>query len=246
MSVALYAVRPPVRRTLVVLALLGYVGFCGFGAYLTGRSALRAQVWGGGALDARLGQMGLIAQSIHPITPDDATTLNLIDARLNQSALIGSSVRYITSHQQSYSLGGELLTSLAAPIPRSLWPDKPVVAGGSQIATEYTGIPFAPGTSIATGPVFEGFVNFGWAGVIAVMGLWGAILALLDAAAGWAIRQGNYYRFALAFVPGTALIDSIQNVALVTASITSSLVVVWLIEKWFHLFRSERRRETQP
>lgn len=235
LAFAVYLVRPAPVRTLAVALGLGYVGFSAFGAYLEGRSALRAEVWGGGSVGARLGQMRSIVMNVHPITPTDIATLPLIDTRLNQSALIGAAVTTLEVDDR-YALGNELLTSLAAPIPRGIWWDKPIITGGNDLATRYTGIQFAPGTTIATGPIFEGFVNFGWIGIGIVMALWGGVLAWLDSVAGLALRERRYDRFAYAFLPAIALIDSIQNIALIVASMSSALVVAWLLQRGFGFF----------
>lgn len=67
--------------------------------------------------------------------------------------------------RMEYQLGSTLITWLTAPIPRSIWPGKPETSLGKRVkeeilqqATLKTGRP--------PGFVGEGYINFGWIGII--------------------------------------------------------------------------------
>jgi len=68
-------------------------------------------------------------------------------------------------------------------IPRFLWPEKPSVSQANrfyQVAYGLTDERNLDKTSIAVGSMAEGYVNFGWLGVIAVMLGIGAILRIYE------------------------------------------------------------------
>lgn len=87
------------------------------------------------------------------------------------------------------SWGGRYFAELANPIPRALWKNKPLVGIDYAIARGFgTNDPNAPNagvtTSIATGMIGQGVVNFGpWFGPPAaalIMACWVSVLARLD------------------------------------------------------------------
>ncbi len=77
-----------------------------------------------------------------------------------------------------YQWGKTLVTWVTAPIPRTIWPNKGLVAIGPIIAKKVYGLN-ALTTGVPPGLVAELYWNFGWAGVLAGMFLFGVLLRVL-------------------------------------------------------------------
>lgn len=112
-----------------------------------------------------------------------------IDSNSMQSILagLGTMTRYTTDlyapypivekvpHSVGYLFGTSYLSILAAPIPRSIWPSKPVGVG-TKVAADFFGQPL---NNIPPRVVGEAYWNLGVVGVVAVMGLFGMFLRWL-------------------------------------------------------------------
>lgn len=84
--------------------------------------------------------------------------------RFNQGIMIGSAMAKVPTHE-AYA-NGEVLLALVYPmIPRLLWPDKPQT-GGYENIRRFTTLPQFENTSINLSPVGEGYVNFGYGGIL--------------------------------------------------------------------------------
>lgn len=77
--------------------------------------------------------------------------------------------------QMEYMYGGSYLALVLAPIPRTIWTDKPVVRVGRLVGVEL--FKRDSDSGVPPGGIAEAYLNFGWAGVVFVMGLVGAIVA---------------------------------------------------------------------
>ena len=84
--------------------------------------------------------------------------------RFNQGIMIGSAMAKVPV-QEAYA-GGEVLLSLVYPlVPRLLWSGKPQT-GGYENIRRFTSLPQFENTSINLSPVGEGYVNFGYGGIL--------------------------------------------------------------------------------
>ncbi len=81
---------------------------------------------------------------------------------------------------QPYAGGDTYVESLSALLPRFIWTDKQVIAGGNEFVSQYTGVTFAHETSVAMHYMFEMYVNFGTPGVVIGMMLLGLLMAGLE------------------------------------------------------------------
>ncbi len=153
--------------------------------------AFRSLVWFGGAdysLGDRLGLWSdLAAESatnlVQPTFAGDRETAVL--GALSRFDLVHkfAYVRTLTPQVVPYYQGSTYAYFLVAWIPRAIWPDKPTATGGAndRMDVDY-GLKFeGQATSIGSGLLPEAFANFGAIGVILVMALQGAVLALLSA-----------------------------------------------------------------
>jgi hypothetical protein len=84
--------------------------------------------------------------------------------RFNQGIMIGNAMAKVPVYE-AYA-NGEVLLSLLYPfVPRLLWPGKPQT-GGYENIRRFTTLPQFENTSINLSPVGEGYVNFGYGGIL--------------------------------------------------------------------------------
>ncbi len=224
-------VRP--RRWLVVATVvLAYLSLSLFVSYMRDRSDIRAAVWGGRPLPERLARVYETLRTLEWFDIRNTTHLQIVDGRLNQNFLVGAAVFYLAFGYQAFAYGDTIGQALVALIPRALWPDKPVYAGSPGLVSKYTGIVFAPGTSVGVGQVLEFYINFGTLGVILGFMVLGIVLAFFDARASFYLRHGDWTRFVLWFLPGLGLLQTGGSLVEVTASTGAGVVTALLVSRF--------------
>jgi hypothetical protein len=224
----------PRWRVLIAAFLALALGLSVYVTYIRDRNDLRAQAWGGRGLDTRIEQFTKTFQKFEIIDFFNQNHLEAIDVRLNQNDLVGKSVDYLENRRASeYANGETLWTALIAPIPRILWPSKPEFGGSGGIVTRYTGQSFAVGTSVGVGQVLEFYLNFGTSGVIVGFLIFGTILRLIDIVAGHKLLCGNLLGFTTWFLPGLAMLQPINALSEIVGSISGSVVLMVLINKFY-------------
>lgn len=144
---------------------------------------------------------------------------------------MGAAVDYIQNGYESYAYGQTLYLSLLAMIPRIIWPDKPVRLGGADIVSKYTGIQFAPDTSVGVGLVMEFYINFGLLGICIGYLLLGIILTLIDIICKYRLEQGDWFGFTYLFLPAVAIIGS-ETVFQITMTGASAVVFCVLVNRF--------------
>jgi oligosaccharide repeat unit polymerase len=123
---------------------------------------------------------------------------------------------------------------LIAPIPRALWPEKPIVRIGGVLGAAIFGSDQRSG--IPPGAVGEAFLNFGWIGIPFVLFFLGCILKIFYNTFGrYAYTNVNYsiiYSSAVVFVAFSGI--SADFTALMSNGlqrIVPLLVILWLITR---------------
>lgn len=81
-----------------------------------------------------------------------------------------------------YKYGSSLLSVFVSPIPRTLWPEKPVLYLGKEIGKKIYKVGERVNTGIPPGFIAELFLNFGLLGILSGMGLLGLFLGGLYSA----------------------------------------------------------------
>ena len=164
---------------------------------------------------------------------------------LNQNDLVGAAEAHISSGRADYANGETFWVALVAPIPRVLWPGKPEFGGSGNAVAEYTGYSFEAGTSVGLGQALEFFINFGWVGEFWCFVAFGALCRLLDIRAGFALREREFGRFLLFFMPALAFMQSGGALAEVVASafgaFFSALLAVALADRYLRRIRARAR-----
>lgn len=81
-----------------------------------------------------------------------------------------------------YKYGTSLLSVFVSPIPRTLWPEKPVLYLGKEIGKKIYRVGDRVNTGIPPGLIAELYLNFGLLGILSGMGLFGIFLGGLYSA----------------------------------------------------------------
>ena len=175
--------------------------------YMRDRNDIRASVWGGETLEQRLTRLGNTFSSPEAFNVNDPVHLARIEDRLNQDALIGRAVDFIAAGREPYAGGSTFMEAVLSPIPRVLWPNKPILAGSGDLVSRFTGLRFGADTSVGVGHVLESYVNFGTTGVMVVFVLLGALLVFIDSSAYQHLHAGDGRAFVLWYLPGLGLLQ---------------------------------------
>jgi hypothetical protein len=230
------------RWQLIVTAILViYFGLCVFVVYFRDRGEIREKVWGGESGRSRIEQLGKTASNFEFFNPFITKHLEMIDGRMNQNVIVGNGVKYISSGRTDYAHGATLIEALMAPVPRVIWPNKPVSAGSGDLVSQYTGAADAGTTSIGVGNVLEFYINFGSWGVIwGFIGL-GIVIGVIDIVAGQKLLFGNLVGFTSWFLPGMQFIQPIGSFVDIMLSVSASVAMVYLVNT-LYLSKLSRKR----
>ncbi len=221
-------------RWLVLLGLIGgiYGGMCVWVAYANNRSELRAQVWGGEGAEASFGVVQKMYNNLALFDFSDQNQLRLIDIRLNQNWLVGKAL-VTTPHFVPYEDGKTIWEALFAIVPRVIWPDKPEVGGSGNFVSDHTLIPFAVGTSVGMGQVFEFYINFGISGVLFGFFILGIFLRYFDIRFTQALQRGDPGDMVFFYLVGTAALQPGGSLSEIAAAVASAVVFGYLMIRYF-------------
>ncbi|GAB4021421.1 hypothetical protein [Spirosoma koreense] len=84
--------------------------------------------------------------------------------RFNQGIMIGSAMTKVPTHE-AFARGEVLLSFVYPFVPRFIWPGKPQTGGYANIH-RFTSLPQSENTSMNISPLGEGYVNFGYGGIV--------------------------------------------------------------------------------
>ncbi|MGD0362289.1 MAG: O-antigen polysaccharide polymerase Wzy [Bryobacteraceae bacterium] len=222
-------VRSPIK-VILAGALTIYLGLSVFVSYMRDRTDIRATVWGEQSFEDRFDKISKTVTTFEWFDPGNFEHLQRIDDRLNQNFLVGAAV-YQLGQTQNFARGDTLWDALLALIPRAIWPDKPITAGSGNLASRYTGIDFASGTSVGVGQVMEFYLNFGTPGVVIGFMIMGVLVTSFDWQAAERLARNDLHGFVLWFLPGIALLQVGGQLVEITASAAASLVVALLVNR---------------
>jgi hypothetical protein len=161
------------------LGLALYLMLIPYGIWISGRQKLRDAIKTNASLTERVQAFELRDEAPLFFNLFDPEDVKKIQRRIDQSNLLAAAMVH-TPARQPYAMGSTMSENvLYALVPRFLWPDKPVKAGGAEFVTRYTGIPFQ-NTSVGVNYLFEFYVNFGPTGAVAGLFLLGVACGLLE------------------------------------------------------------------
>jgi hypothetical protein len=230
----------------VLLSLTIYFGFCTFMTYMRDRSDIRDEMWDEDSTFAqRFDRIKKTFTNFETVNFSDQDQLDRIEGRLNQNDLVGRAVYMLDLGEVRFAQGETFRQAGISIVPRILWPEKPVTAGSPDIVSYYTGVPFAPGTSVGVGQVMEGYINYGTPGVVILFLIFGITLGILDARAARKLRDGDTLAFMTWFVPGIALLQPGGSLVDVGTTTAASIVLVQLLKIPFALRTKKAAREAR-
>src|SRR5262245_31475735 len=219
-------------RTKLLLAALaiGYLTMSFYVTYMRDRTEIRDAVWSGATANRRIDLVGGSVQNFEWFDLRNEYHLERIDDRLNQDYFVGMAVDNLKRGLVPYGNGETVKEAFMAVLPRAFWPEKGVMAGSSDIVSRFTGMRFVEGTSVGVGLVMEMFVNFGAPGVWLGFALFGALLMVIDERARLCLEHGDATRFAVWYLPGSALLQLCGGSLVdATASAAAGVVSVLLV-----------------
>jgi hypothetical protein len=219
-----------VRLLIIPSLVISYVVLSIIAVYFDSRNTVRAIVWAGEYTQSPLQDVyNTLAFNFRWFDATDSTQLDWIDVRLGYNFPLGRVIKRIGERVVPLGNGQTIESAVLMLVPRALWPDKPIVVGGSALYQYYTGIPIQPGTSVGLSPVIELYANYQTPGVILGFILLGVVIAWLDYGAAQALWRGDNLSFALWIVPIFGLIlvqdDLLTLVSTAVSGVISILVV---------------------
>ena len=199
--------------------------------YMEHRNNIRSSVWGGQALEQRLDVFSKMLSEVGPFDFGNPRHLETIDGRLNQNELVGKGINYVPDFR-SWANGETIYMALLALVPRAIWPDKPVIAGGMGLVALYTGMEFTVGTSVGIGQPLEFYVNFGHVGVIAGFLIFGFVLRYIDLRLSMSIQYRMWDDVGMWFAVGASMLQPIGQLVEISAAMGAAALVGMLINRY--------------
>lgn len=162
------------RRTTLEKVLFFVAGFLFVASIQTIKRDYREAAWSGE--DPSLFEIGYDVIVERMAFREQATIENAV-VRMNQGWIISAVLRH-TPAREPYARGATILEAIeAALLPRFLAPNKKE-AGGQENFRRFTGLALADSTSMGISPLGEGYANFGRAGGVVFMLVWGMVFGL--------------------------------------------------------------------
>ena len=206
------------RWILLVGLFVGiYAGMSFWVAYLNHRQEVRSAVWGDAEYQKRISSLINVVRAIEPFDLSNPDHLTAIDTRLNQNWLVGATLR-TTPDLVPYEDGETIYSAILAIIPRAIWADKPVTAGGGSYVSKHTLIAFDENTSVGMGQVLEFYINFGVPGVLLGFLALGLILRRLDLRLTRALEERDFHNVQFYFLTGMGALQPGGSLAEIVAS----------------------------
>jgi hypothetical protein len=205
-----------------------YLGLSLLVAYLGERTAIRELVWERQAgLTDRIERIAQMLATFHPFDLDSPGDLAALDSRLNQNSLVGLAIEHIETGWAEFAYGATV--PAWGLVPRALWPEKPDIAGGQTIVTNFTGVRFAEDTSVGLGQVMEFYINFGAPGVLIGFLVLGFALMSLDRGIMHALAMDDSRGVLLRAVPGLILLQPGGNLLEILVTLAAAIISIQLL-----------------
>ena len=231
------------RWKLVLFGIfIWYLGLSFFVTYMRDRAEIRELVWRKEPVSKRADWLAGAMSNFEWLDLNNPQHLIRIDARLNQNLLVGAVVEHL-AHNPHYAHGTSIRDAFLALIPRILWRNKPMRAGGNALISRYTDLPyeeFGPedvGTTISVGQIMEFYINFGTGGVFVGYLCLGAIIGVLDAMARKHLVNGDWFGFAFWFLSGVGFLQVEVTLAEIFMRAGASALMALFVNNFLHGFR---------
>lgn len=221
----------PRWQVVVAGVVVAYLGLSVYVTYMRDRGDIRQVVWGGEAMGSRVDRLTATFRAMEWFDVYNLDHLHRVDERLNQDALVGMAVENIDAGVVPRAHGRTMWDAALALVPRTLWPNKPVIGGSGDLVSDFTGLVVPEGTSVGIGHVMEYYVNFGLPGVVLGFLLLGAVIVYVDHTASVWLVRGDASRFAIWFLPGSSLLQVGGSFAEMTSSAAAAFIMAWALSR---------------
>jgi hypothetical protein len=228
-------------RYILAAPFILYFGLSIFTTYMRDRTQIREIVWQNSTNSERLETVAESFTKFEWFDWDDQAHLVQIDRRLNQTFLVGLSREFLTNNPDRLLNGASYSAAMLSMIPRAIWPDKPVVAGGNQLVTDVTGVTFSQGTSVGAGPIMELYANNLFTALIVGMFLFGFLMQELDIKASRAAKREDFLQLISACLPCLMILQPIGSMTEIMSGLASGVLIAFLFRLVLTFILSERR-----
>lgn len=193
------------------LIVISYLSLSFYVTYMREREFIRLRLWYKTSDDRSA--VKRIAKNFEFFNFRNLRHLDAIDQRMNQSIFIGRSVYNLENKYVHHTNGELILNALSAFIPRFIWPEKPIQAGGGDIVERYTLLQFAKGTSVGSGLVFEFYIEGGQSFVFLGYFVLGILVTIFDFFAWRKLQESNWLKFYFFYLVGLSMIGSLLTIS---------------------------------
>ena len=198
-------------RVVVGTIVVAFVGVSLFVNYYSARDTIRSVVWSSASTNERIAVVSDAFKDVRFLDLANSEHAIALHQRLNQNFFAGLATNNLDEGLAEYRGFRQLYEALISPIPRALWPDKPVFGGSGSTVRDMTGLTLSESTSWGVGQVMELYISFGWPSLIVGFAVLGWILGQLDCTAAYAERRGDTKTLFSCFLPAVALIQPLGS-----------------------------------
>lgn len=230
-----FALKYVVQGALVFVALIPLVS-----AWLETRNLIRGGFLSGLSTMERV--QPFFEEFIHNISfPTGYAFMDMLMFRVDQTVGLAAQVRH-QPDVEPFAYGETVYSAFYTLIPRFMWPDKPVVAGGSEFYSRFTGEvrPADDITSIGISYPFELYANAGPILVVIGLGVIGFICARLELKLLNAPKNlGSFWALALVT---TVLCDGGQRTDVVLPALVAAGIAAYALGRFVETYVPNWRR----
>jgi hypothetical protein len=230
-------------------AVVAYVSLSMVASFIPIKEDVRGITWANSSALTRAQLFSTYVSNIQLFDPRNQAHFEYVDGRLNQNYVTGVGIEYMSTNNIPFSNCDLVRQAVVGLVPRAIWPNKPIITGGHEPVSFYTGLDFADGTSVGLGYVFELYINFGTLGVALGFLLLGLFIATMDHLAAVALANNKITCFGIFYLSGLAFYNVEDNLitAIVGAVISAILIIAFnrLLNIFFNLVGSSQVKPTR-
>ncbi|MEP7305881.1 MAG: hypothetical protein ABJA98_10210 [Acidobacteriota bacterium] len=170
----------------------------------------------------------------HLSVPTAESVMQSIMTRVDMTNILAAQVRYQPA-VEPYARGDTLWSVLYTFVPRLLWADKPVTAGGSAFVARFTGLRWGGETSVGLPYPFELYANGGPVLVVVGLGVIGYVCGRMEMKmAGPQDNLGGFWALAIATA---TLTEGGERMDTVLPALVASALTVYALGMLVERFR---------
>jgi hypothetical protein len=148
--------------------------------------------------DIEIGSLKVYVETLNVLVEERELVFKVFMGRMDMLPQMADAFELARVGQLKFEAGMSYIYAVLHAVPRNLWPDKPPLTAAyiTELVNPYV---FADGVNVYPSAMLEGYMNFGWMGVILI----GIVLAWLSRFYDRALRGGTLRTQALALMAFT-------------------------------------------